>query len=241
MPLTRPLLLLSALSVAASFASSADAREMIQGSGRMVTETRALSGFQDIAAGGSMQLVLRQSGKEGIEIRADDNIVPLIETKVVGGRLEIGSRKNTSYSTRNEIVVTVDLINLRRLDIGGSVDVVGNGLKTKALQVSLGGSGEVNLPDLQATDLRINVGGSGSLAASGKGRKIDIAIGGSGDVDLEAFDADDVTVDVAGSGSAGVTANKTLRAAIAGSGDVTYRGDANVTKSVAGSGSVTRK
>jgi hypothetical protein len=240
MPIARSLLLLAALSTA-SFALPAGARESVTGSGHVVTETRNVSGFDRIAVHGALQVVLRQSGKEGVEVKADDNLQPLIETKVVGGTLEVGPKSNSSYSTRNAIEVTVDFVNLRALDVGGAVDVSGKGVKTSALSVMLGGSGDVKLPDLQAASVKIHVGGSGTLKASGKGGKLEIGVGGSGDVDVESFDADDVIVDVGGSGSANVTANKTLKVAIAGSGDVSYRGNPKVSQAIAGSGSLSHR
>ena len=66
---------------------------------------------------------------------------PLIETTVVRGRhgstLEIGPKRGVSFSSEQEIVVTVDLISLHSLALAGSGDASGQGIKTDALEVSM--------------------------------------------------------------------------------------------------------
>ena len=73
-----PLLGLSFLS------SSVLAGPTVAGSGKVATETRAVVGFDAIALRGSITLELRQGEREGLELSADDNLLPLIETRVVG-------------------------------------------------------------------------------------------------------------------------------------------------------------
>ena len=50
----------------------------VTGSGKLQTETRKVTGFQAIETQGSVTLVLREGTREGLELRADDNILPLI-------------------------------------------------------------------------------------------------------------------------------------------------------------------
>src|SRR5258706_10735264 len=105
----------------------------VTGSGKIQTDTRAVSGFQAISLKTSANLVLRQGSREGVELRADDNILPLIETRVVDGTLEIRGRDGASYSTKTTPVVTVDLIRLSGLSLSGSGDMSGDGLKSPVL------------------------------------------------------------------------------------------------------------
>jgi Putative auto-transporter adhesin, head GIN domain len=217
----------------------------ITGSGKLGSETRAVSGFQAIALRGSMNVVLHQGTREGVELRADDNLLPLIETQVVdrdGVRtLEIGTKKDARYSSRNPVIANVDLISLQALAVTGSGDVLGDALKTSSLKVAITGSGDVKLRQLAADEVSIKISGSGDIEFSGRTGKLGVSIAGSGDVNTRGLDADDVSVSVAGSGDANVAARKTLSVSIAGSGSVVYTGDAAVKSSIAGSGSVTKQ
>jgi hypothetical protein len=218
---------------------------LLTGSGKLATEKRALSGFQAVHLKGSMKVLIRQSGKEAVELRADDNLLPLIETAVVMldgvPTLEIGTKKGASYTTHSRMVVTVDLADLKALVISGSGDVVADGVKTADLRLKITGSGDVRMNQLDAGNTAVNLSGSGDVALAGKSGKLSISIAGSGDVVTRDLAADDVSVSIAGSGDAQVNARKTLTVSIAGNGDVDYTGDPVVRTSIAGHGNVKKR
>lgn len=217
----------------------------VAGSGKVVSEKRAITGFQGVAAHGSIKLVLRPATAESLELRGDDNVLPLIETRVVDKNgvpmLEIGARRGQGYSSRNPVVVTVDLPVLKVIALAGSGDAVADGFKTGSLKVALAGSSDLKLRQLTAEELNLSIAGSGDFESNGRAVKATITIAGSGDVKAAALEADDVSVRIAGSGDAKVNARKALSVSIAGSGDVEYTGDATVKSSVAGSGSIKKK
>ena len=215
------------------------------GSGNLQSEARNVSGFQAIVLRSSMTLVLRQGTREGVELRADDNLLALIETEVVdrGGvpTLELGLKKGSSFSTRHPVVATIDFINLRALSISGSGEVVSEALKAPALAIAISGSGKVKLRQITTDELSAKVAGNGDLEFAGRTGKLGVSISGSGEVNAHALDADDVSVSVAGNGDAHVTARKTLAISIAGNGNVSYTGDPTVKSSIAGHGSVRKQ
>ena len=217
----------------------------VGGSGKALTETRAVSGFQAIATRGSIKLVLRQGTREGVTLSGDDNLLPLIETRVVDHdgvpTLEIGTKRGTSISPRLPLVATVDLITLKAIGIAGGGSVTGEALKAPVLKLSIAGSAKVKLQQLAVDELSTQISGSGDVEFSGRATKLGVSISGRGDVDTRGLDADDVQISVAGSGDAKVSARKTLNVSIAGSGSVVYLGDATVKSSIAGHGSVRKQ
>jgi len=214
----------------------------VTGSGKLQTETRNVAGFQGISTAGSIRLVLRQGAREGVELRADDNLLPLIETSVVDRSgvptLEIGTKSGASYSSRNPVVATIDLITLRALTVAGSGDVVSEALKSPTLRLVAAGSSSIKLRQLAVDELSAKVAGSGDLELTGRAGVFALVVAGSGDANTRALEADEVSVAVAGSGDASVNARKTLSISVAGSGSVAYTGGANVKTAIAGSGSV---
>ena len=72
-------------------------------------------------------------------MRADDNLLPLIETNVVERKgvptLEIRTRRGASYSTRQPIVVSVGVVDLKALSLNGSGDAVAE--MTRILEATL--------------------------------------------------------------------------------------------------------
>jgi hypothetical protein len=233
--------LLSAAALAAAPAVAATT-----GSGNAVTETRTASDFQAVAMRGSIDVVIRQGSSEGVQVRADDNIVPLVQTVVEGHgdtrTLRIQFKAGESVRAKTPVVVTVDVVKLTTVSSSGSGDIRIEGLKTPALTMSISGSSDATLMQLDTEQLSISIAGSGDVQVRGRAAKLDIAIAGRGDVNASELAAGDVSVSIAGSGDANVTAQKTLSVSIAGSGDVENGGGAMLAKrSIAGSGSVRQR
>ena len=74
----------AALIAAATLLAPGPALAATTGSGKALSETRAVSGFQAIALPGSIDVVVRQASSEGVQVRADDNVLPLVQTIVEG-------------------------------------------------------------------------------------------------------------------------------------------------------------
>jgi len=206
------------------------------------TESRAVGDFDAISLRGSMNLVVRQAARPALELRAEPDVLPMIETTIDGRTLTIAPRRDATFRNRGPITVTVDVVQLKSLSASGAGDLVVEALKTPALELRLSGSSDARLRGLAADELRIKLSGSGDVEASGGAKRLAIRIAGSGDVRTRELQSDDVDISIAGSGDASVTANHRLAVSIAGSGDVVYAGNpAEMKTSIAGSGSISKK
>jgi Putative auto-transporter adhesin, head GIN domain len=216
------------------------------GSGKAATETREASGFAAISLRGGMDLIVRQGAREGVQVTADDNLLPLLQT-VVEGRgeqrtLVIQWPRGETIRTRAKTVVTVDVVKLTAVASSGSGDISVEALKTPELALSISGSSNARLMKLDTEQLRVSISGSGDVSASGRAGKLGLSVAGSGDLRARELAADDVDISIAGSGNADVQAAKTLAVSIAGSGDVQYSGAATLAKSrIAGSGTIRQR
>ena len=240
----RPLLVSAALALALGPRLAFAWGNTVTGSGTAASEHRDVGSFTAIALGGPFEVILRTANREAIDIRADDNVLPLIETRIrtsAGRRsLEIELRNETRVAPRTPIVITVDIVLLEGIAISGSGRIAGNALRLGAMKASIGGSGTFQLGDLEASEITVAIGGSGLFQADGRVRKLAVKIAGNGKCDAARLVAADVAVSIAGSGDAYVHADATLQASIAGSGDVIHSGNATPKVSIAGSGRVMR-
>ena len=76
------LLIASAIIIGAcSFSNITIGQRSLRGSGDVITETRQVSNFTRIELDGSGDVEIVFGNKESITIEAEDNIMPLIETK----------------------------------------------------------------------------------------------------------------------------------------------------------------
>ncbi len=218
---------------------------LLQGSGKLQTETRSVGSFSAVEVQGSMNVVLRPAAREAMTLQADDNLLVLVETRVVNRSgvptLVIGLREHANFSSRNPITLTVDVVTLSSLSVRGSGKLSGDGIKAPALQIVVTGSGDVKLQKLSLDEASLKISGSGNADLSGKAGRLVLSISGSGDINTRALEADEVSVSIAGSGDASVNARKTLAVSIAGSGDVEYTGEATLKTAIAGSGHVKKR
>lgn len=189
------------------------------GSGNVITETRAVSGFDEIVLTGSGDAEIVFGEAEGLVIEAEDNLVPLITSEVRGGQLIIGWKPNTDVSPTRPIRFTITLRELKAVEITGSADVT--------------------IPPQDAEQMTFTISGSGGITASGTVAALTARVFGSGTINAGDLEAQSADVEVPGSGTVTVWAIETLDATITGSGTVRYYGQpATVRESVTGSGEV---
>ncbi len=211
----------------------------VVGSGVSREEPRNISGYTSVVVQGSINVTLKAANDDKVVVQADDNIVPLIETRLEGTRLVIGFRPNVMLRTRTEPTVQVDFKRISGVQLMGSGNMRADRIATDVFEATVRGSGNLRVDQLDADVVALSLSGSGNvMTAGGKARALGINILGSGDVRSDKLDAREVAVRIRGSGDAYVQALDSLQADIAGSGDVRYRGEPRITVKRAGTGEV---
>lgn len=244
----RRLFLISAIGLAMGTAMSGAGAQLISqtvGNGRITSESRTPGAFSAVMAAGAVDIVVRQGDADRVDIKTDENLLPLLETVVEERRgnrtLVVRWKRGESVRTRHKVEVVVTAIRLSAIAIDGAGDVIVEKMDSPQLALAISGAGDMKAQGLRSDDLKVSIAGSGDLQAAGQAARVQISVAGSGDVNTLALAADEVKVKIAGSGDVAVQANKTLDASIAGSGDVSYTGNPTVRKSVAGSGEVRKR
>jgi len=215
----RPLLVSSACLMLLSLAIGACSIVGERGSGVMATETRDVSGFDEIDLSGSGSVSVAVTGTESLTVEAEDNILPLLTTEVTNGRLELGAKQ--SISPTREIVYTITVISLEAVGVSGS--------------------GSVMATDIDGHAFEADISGSGTVMAAGVSESLNLSISGSGVYEGEALLSVTGTVSVSGSGQAVVNVTEDLDVNVSGSGNVQYFGDPSVSVSISGSGDVSKR
>jgi hypothetical protein len=189
----------------------------IHGSGLSKTESRAAGSFSRIDLAGSPAVEVAVGPATSVSVTTDDNILPVIETKVSGDTLSI--RSKCSYNTSLGVKVSITVPALEG--------------------VSVSGSGNIHVAGLKAGDMEAGVTGSGNVTLSGVADRLSGQITGSGNLRAGDFDAKRVRVTVTGSGNATIRATEELDASVTGSGNVHYSGNPpEVRRNVTGSGKI---
>ena len=226
-------------------------------------ETRKVSSFNKLEAGGSIDYVIEQGDENVITIESKgidpEKIITEVKNDVLEVYLEEGNYRNVHAT------VYIRYKNLEGITNSGSGDLLsksdlsaadfkfsnsGSGnttsqgnIKAEHLSVDLSGSGNVRFAALEADDFDLSMSGSGNFEVdSGSAPNVSIHKSGSGNVNAFGVKSEVCTVKMSGSGNVKISADKSIEARMSGSGDILYKGDASINRlKHSGSGEITRR
>ena len=207
------------LLIAALIAGCAFHGHEVVGSGKRQKEKREIPAFTSISTNGAYDLEVVAQKPIGLEIEADDNILPLITTDVSGGVLRI--RAKSGFSIDEPIKVKISTPTLEGL--------------------SASGAGKIEISGLQNDRFEIESSGAPTMKVSGETNTLQIKANGAGKIDADKLRATKAFVESNGVAKVEVSASEELDANVSGPSHVVYRGDPKVTKKVNGPGSVEKK
>ena len=94
----------------------------VRGSGKVVTESRMVSDFEQVEVCCGMHLVLTQGDNVQLTLEADDNLFPEIETVVRGGTLTVRFRSQlglVNLRLNRPIIVNLQMPTIHGVTITG--------------------------------------------------------------------------------------------------------------------------
>jgi hypothetical protein len=215
--------------------------DVVRGSGNITTETRQVSGFDEVQLDGAGRLVITQSETESLEIQAEDNILPELTADVSGGILVLGYQEKFWQKTvipTKEIQYTLTVTDLRKLTFNGAGVLEMDALDTSSLEIVINGAGQVKIGNLIADSLSVQISGTGNVELAGEVTNQSINIDGAGNVRAGDLRTSITHIKVNGLGNSTVWATETLTVAINGGGSLNYYGSPNVNQDIHGAGDI---
>ena len=177
----------------------------ITGNGNVLEETRDLSGFDRIHISSGIDVLLSEGEDFGVRVEADENLMEVIETKLTGSTLEVGTDKVNIRSAKSR-KVHVTMPELKVLKISSAGDCYGQTpFHCGDLRISISSAGDLKI-EVDAKRIDLDMSSSGDARISGSAEEFKVNISSAGD--LHAFDlvAGRVDVDVSSAGDARVHA-----------------------------------
>ncbi|MBN8788199.1 MAG: DUF2807 domain-containing protein [Terrimonas sp.] len=214
-------------------------RETVHGNGNETTESRNPGSFKRIQLMGSMDVEIKKGDERSVEINAEENLLPYIETKVEGDKLIVKFSDDVNIDADKDIIVKVTTPALTEASVMGSGDISGDGKfeSDDKIEINVLGSGNVKM-ELDAPAVEAKVTGSGDIDIAGNTKDATYNTMGSGNIKASDLKAENTEAKTMGSGNIRAFASVKLKATIMGSGDISYKGGGAVTSNVHGSGAV---
>ena len=193
----------------------------VRGSGNVKTETRSVIGFSSIAFNSEGKVTIQQTGKESLTISAEDNLLPLLESRVTNRTLSIGTVNNADIHPTKPIEFVMEVKSLEAFKMTGV--------------------GSIEAKDIQTKRLVISMTGVGSLSIEGVADSLDLSLEGIGSYQGGEFKTKQAIVHSEGMGSAVLNVSDRLDATVSGVGSVEYIGNPKVQKSGEGLGQLKQR
>ncbi len=234
-------------------------RPVAEGSGHVVTEKRPAAPFRKLAAEQGVEVLIDDAAGDSFTVEADDNLLPLVETKVENETLRV--RVTGSLTTRNPIRVTAASPDLSeaaassdasvaaakasgdvvRLTADSSGEVTVDEVQGDEIELAANSSGHVTAKRLDGQKLRVAVSSAGHITAAGKVDRQQVAASSSGQYEGGELASRTASVDLSSAGSALVQAAEEITGVVSSAGRVLYVGDpAKISVETSSAGSVTK-
>ncbi len=197
-----------------------------------------VSAFDEVRVGGSDTVKIVRGPTPGVVARGPARLLDNLEIRIEGRKLLVGHKPvmGISWSTNQNMVITVTLPALRAAELAGSGDVSIDRADGAEFEANVSGSGTLDIADVAAASTRLGLRGSGTLEARGTTGVLSADLVGSGDLKAADLHADTAAIAVKGSGSAWAFARKSASVTLTGSGDATVKGTRQCAITSRGSG-----
>ncbi|MEZ4439964.1 MAG: head GIN domain-containing protein [Polyangiaceae bacterium] len=182
------------------------------GSGTSGSETRSVGSFHAIEVHGALTLEATAGKGPSVSLTGDDNLLSLVETEVVGGRLVVRSKE--SISTTMPLVVHVE---------------------TKDLdEVAVHGASKATVEDVDADELEVDVSGASEVTVEGECKVLDAKVSGASRLTARKLKAERVELDASGASHAELGEPSEIEAHLSGASEGRYSGSPTIDKDLSG-------
>jgi hypothetical protein len=197
----------------------------INGSGKLVSQSKIVAPFERIDAGLIFDVAIRPGDGYRVEFIADDNWVDFLAARVEGTTLQLTLKDGYSYNFSNVTMrAVVTLPEISGLNLSGSSRARISGFESlETFEAELTGASRLT-GSLTSDTTRLAVFGNGSVTLSGASRFLDLEGCGNSLSDLQTFITGNAVVELSCSSTAIVHVLDQLGVEASQNSRVYYRG-----------------
>lgn len=161
------------------------------GNGNITKETRTITEkFDKISVSTGIKVIVKQNNNTAVTVETDENIQPLIITKVENGVLVIKAKD--AYNTDKSPEVSVNMPFVSGLESSSGASIVSSGvLKSASLSVDSSSGSDINI-DVEADYISLDSSSGSTIKASGKALKADTSSSSGSTINASGLMANDV-------------------------------------------------
>jgi hypothetical protein len=217
------LIVILILSLGITFCTDGQIRRTVSGNGNVVKKERNAGNFSGLRVSSGIDVYLRQTGSESIDVEADENLHEYIITEIKNDVLHVYSDANIRRAEMKRVNVTMDKINSLKTSSAG--DIIGETpVKTDNLELAASSAGDIKL-EVYVKELDINISSSGDITLNGEADIMDASLSSAGDLNAYGLQVREADVSASSAGDADINVSEKLKARASSAGDINYRGN----------------
>lgn len=171
----------------------------VEGIGELVEKKLELGAFSKIEIEGQADVTITHAEKQAVLVKAQENILELLDYRIENGTLILGTRNNYSISNSKGIFVEIATPNaITSYTISGAGKVIVSGKPQEILSIDIAGAAHIDAKQLEVDNVTINIAGSADCDVFAK-QNLEVSIAGTGKVTYKGDP--NVTKSIAGIGS----------------------------------------
>lgn len=195
----------------------------IKGNGNVIKQEREISSFTSIEVGGAFRVFLSQGDKVALTVEADENLMDVIKTTVIGNRLKITTDEDINDSEALNIYLTVT--QLEEMEISGACKLTcETKITVDEMDLDCSGATDVEMK-LAAKELDLDFSGASHVDMFGSAGEVSLDLSGASDLDALEFEVDELEADISGASHAQVFVKSELSVDLSGAASLKYKGE----------------
>jgi hypothetical protein len=213
-------------------------RDIIKGSGKVIQQSRPVSGFNAVVVSGIGELSAVQGNTESLTVEAEDNIAPALETEVKDDCLYIRIKRDTNIQPTKPIRYSLTTRTLNRVGISGAVKANFGKLESDSLKLSASGASKAAFDGVRGNELTADLSGASSVSIAGDVQSQKLNLSGAAHYAGDTFSCKTADIEASGASHADIQVSNALTVRASGASSVRYKGSPHVTRSTSGAASV---
>ncbi len=202
------------------------------GNGTVVSQTRELGAFKRVEVSSALTAHIT-TGARAVSVRADENLLPYLETVVEGDTLvaRVKAGSNVAKATALEVSIVNDM--LEGVTASGAATVTAAATPATTFPVVASGACDLSVTGISATQVTIDASGASKVTLTGAATSAAITASGASTLELKQLPVQAATLEVSGASTVKAAVSGTLTGSVSGASSVsitgTPTGEVNVT------------
>jgi hypothetical protein len=194
----------------------------VDGNGKLKEEAREVGEFHAISVGAGIQGTVTLGVKASVKVEADENLLPLIRTRVEGGELIVDTKE--SIAPTKPVKLTVVATKLDGAGVSGGARLQAPASAGPKFAVRASGGGRLEVSGIASDECAIETSGGANVTLTGKAKRLEVEASGGAHLTADGLAAESAKIAASGAARVALDVSGEATGAASGAARVSFKG-----------------